>query len=1592
MRLRTVTLLLSIGWLSWSIKLNAQTVNPYVGYERPYGPYLETEIDSVNVITGNLSIRIPLVSYPQRGGDLRLTFRLGYNHRGWNSTYECFINTCKYIWFNNVDRSVFLFDDQQFSVSRQQLFCPGPSCTRGNSIFMYIAKSADETEHGMVDLGNGVARATDASGIYASWVQPPGTSTIIDRLGIRHYYTGTISSSWQVKREDRNGNQILQSTSGYIDTLGRVISGAPGPIDYTGCTGPLPTSSAYVMNYPGPNGGVTPIKFCYANVQLLTNFKLGCGLSCNVQYSGSRAMLQSVVLPNDTAWTFEYNSRDPGDPLNVNYGDLTRVTLPTGGTISYAWRGIAACQNITYQRRAVVSRTVDANDGTGPHTWTYGFTVGSGGETTDPLGNDTVYTKFGPTCAGYVASTKYYQGSKTTGTLLKTVTTTYSSANDPTAIYQSAPALVNVVPIKITTTWANGKTLEVQRDYNDPGFNDLYAAHYIYGNLTAEREYDYGAGTPGPLLRQTLVSYLAFTNSNYLSKNLLDLVSSRTVKDATGIQRAATMFAYDGSQLVASGISTQHNPNPPNGSFRGNQTAVSRWLNGSVTPTTNCPVSVSNGYLVTNFVYFDTGTVNTSTDPCGHATSYAYSSTYAGAYPTTVTNALSQSTSLAYEFNTGQLTSATDANGQVTSYTYDSMWRVASASYPDAGQVTITHQESTFPFSATLTRKISSSQNLIATNLFDGLGRGTQGQLTSDPQGTVYTDTTYDANGRKATVSNPYWTKLESTYGVTTYQYDALNRTTKVIPPDGTPTNNYILTEYCGNVTKVTDQAGHWRRSTADGLGRLIEVDEPNSLTATVNACPGTGEPIAVTTYAYDVLGNATSIVQSASRQRSFAYDSLGRLTSSTNPETATVTYGYDADGNMITKTDARSITITYTYDALHRSTGTTYSNGDPPVTYTYDESACLGQLACYNVGRRTGMTDATGSEAWSYDRMGRELTDQRTTNSITKTTTYSYNLSGSPTLLTYPSGRVITYAYDNAARPLSAVDQANGVNYAFAATYAPQGALASLTLGATGAFAGINLNNSFNSRLQPNNIKAWSTTATALDLTYSFVDASSHNNGNVMGMTNNRDNTRSQTFAYDQLNRIVSAQTQSTSGPNCWGLTFGYDIWGNLLSANPSLPGCPVFALSLSVNANNRITNTGFSYDAAGNVTSDALNLYAWNGESQIKSAAGVNYTYDGLGRRVQKSNGKMYWYGTGAEILDETDLSGNVTSEYVYFGAQRIARRDGSANIYYYLQDTLGSSRAIVQSNGAVCYDADFLPYGGERALTNTCPQDYKFEAKERDNETGNDDFGARYYSSSLGRWLSPDWSAIPVPVPYANFTNPQTLNLYVFVTDNPETFADLDGHIGAGGSGCRAADGCLQGDGDAQTSGTFNPFAGCSPGMPVCGQAQTQSDKDKNSAEESTGKKAGEFAAGVWDTTGKPVVDTAVHPIDTLRNTKEQVDILINPGDHLFQLLDMAWAYKEWTTKIYSGDPRALGQYVGLIISLEITRRGALGREIKIGDDFRIAPTGNRTGHPQGKFPHYHRRGVGPNGEPLPGQSLKRHRPWETKQTDRSWRDRF
>jgi RHS repeat-associated protein len=290
-----------------------------------------------------------------------------------------------------------------------------------------------------------------------------------------------------------------------------------------------------------------------------------------------------------------------------------------------------------------------------------------------------------------------------------------------------------------------------------------------------------------------------------------------------------------------------------------------------------------------------------------------------------------------------------------------------------------------------------------------------------------------------------------------------------------------------------------------------------------------------------------------------------------------------------------------------------------------------------------------------------------------------------------------------------------------------------------------------------------------------------------VTGITNNGFSNRSQSFAYDTLNRITSATTTATHATDptdCWGEAYLYDnlttaggAWGNLTSigvASSAYTGCTQENLSQSASTSNRLS--GLSYDTAGNVLSDGMHTYTYNAENQLTSAAGVNYTYDGDGKRVEKSGSKLYWYGMQSDALMETDLSGNLTYEYIFFGGKRIARRDSSNNVVYYVADHLGTSRVVFGSDG-ILDQSDFYPFGGERVLTSSSGNTYKFTGKERDSESNLDNFGARYNSSITGRFMSPD------PDNESGFEyqdDPQGWNGYSYARNNPLLYSDPNGEI--------------------------------------------------------------------------------------------------------------------------------------------------------------------------------------------------------------------
>jgi RHS repeat-associated protein len=139
------------------------------------------------------------------------------------------------------------------------------------------------------------------------------------------------------------------------------------------------------------------------------------------------------------------------------------------------------------------------------------------------------------------------------------------------------------------------------------------------------------------------------------------------------------------------------------------------------------------------------------------------------------------------------------------------------------------------------------------------------------------------------------------------------------------------------------------------------------------------------------------------------------------------------------------------------------------------------------------------------------------------------------------------------------------------------------------------------------------------------------------------------------------------------------------------------------------------------------------------------------------------------------------NLQSEYVFFSGERVARKDfPGLTVSYYFSDHLKTASVITDATGNIKSESDYYPWGGELQFVNNDSNHYKFTGKERDSETGLDHFGARYYSNGLGRFITPDWAAKATAVPYAEFADPQSLNLYSYVRNVPTTRFDADGHI--------------------------------------------------------------------------------------------------------------------------------------------------------------------------------------------------------------------
>ena len=622
------------------------------------------------------------------------------------------------------------------------------------------------------------------------------------------------------------------------------------------------------------------------------------------------------------------------------------------------------------------------------------------------------------------------------------------------------------------------------------------------------------------------------------------------------------------------------------------------------------------------------------------------------------------------------------------------------------------------------------------------------------------------------------------------------------------PTWGKTATAYEGEYTTVTDPAGKTRRSRLDGLGRLVRVDEP---TGSPPALGTARSPNQATSYSYNALDNLTRVTQ-GSQRRTFAYDSLSRLTSARNPESGTIAYSYDNNGNLTQRTDARSVVTSYTYDRLDRLTRRSYSytGSDTAVSlettrvdYAYDSCGSYARGRLCSVTAKKGTAQVSRTAYNRYDALGRVLESTQTTGGPPYTMAYSYDRAGNLIRQRYPSERVVDYVYDGAGRIAGAKtgidDWYAGGTGDNAVKYEPHGGVRQLLLG-----NGLWEQRRYNARLQPTKIGLGTTqatgglratgprpTASLLLLDYSYGAGS--NNGNVLSQRIRVGDSlnQNQAYTYDALNRLKTA-AESGSG-TAWSQTYAYDRYGNRRvtagashGSNQALTPQSTADIAAATNrlAGTKGVNLTVAYDGAGNLKADwAGRSFKYDGDHRLVAFdttgtdSDTTYSYDGEGRRVRKVVG-------GAS---------GITTTYVYnVGGQLLAEFGGTApeagGTRYLTPDHLGSTRVVTGEDQSVLSRHDYLPFGEEIGTTyggRSSVSGYtasladgpaqKFTGQERDNESGLDYFGARYFSGAGGRFTSAD-------APFADqfASDPQSWNLYAYTRNNPLRYVDKTGNI--------------------------------------------------------------------------------------------------------------------------------------------------------------------------------------------------------------------
>lgn len=470
-----------------------------------------------------------------------------------------------------------------------------------------------------------------------------------------------------------------------------------------------------------------------------------------------------------------------------------------------------------------------------------------------------------------------------------------------------------------------------------------------------------------------------------------------------------------------------------------------------------------------------------------------------------------------------------------------------------------------------------------------------------------------------------------------------------------------------------------------------------------------------LTQYTYSLAGDQTSTIYPDQTTVQRRYDELGRLIERKDGKENDDKYWYDGNGNRVGRVDRNEQSFTFVY--TNRNFLMNKISDDETISFTYDLT-----------GKRTSMSDGTGNTFYTYD---------------------SYN--GSLKKVVYPDGRAIAYSYD-ANNRRSHMQDPFGANVYY--SYDEMNRLTGVRT-ALDEIAEAQYNYTANGQLfevlQKNNVKSSYTydglrldTLTHRKADQSVIQSFDYNydlNGNIDART---ENGVTHDFTYDELNRIETSTQFAES--------YTYDSKGN--------------RASYTRNTVFENTNTDLEYDDRDRLT-------------QVTTAEGktVTYKYNGdnlLYERKESGETTRYYYDGQQVIAEASVVNGQAELKVRYIrGKGLIAAEDAGGTKSYYLHNGHGDvvelrdETGITRLNG-YSYDIWENPVTEEENVYNS----FRYSGELWDDTTDLQYLRARWYDPSEGRFVNEDTYE-------GSLTNPLSLNLYTYVSNNPLKYIDPSGH---------------------------------------------------------------------------------------------------------------------------------------------------------------------------------------------------------------------